>query len=319
MSSNIYHPFQVVLNIQNDSLISFNVNSGKIFNFYNPLNYRDVLCDINKLPLPKLPYSLSSEDVVLESNKTISKTKFITDTSFPVKGGTQKIIIYLFASFLAPEKWVSGSSYIPFIDKSWIVCNFYGDLDENSSFTTLGQTKNPDVKNIKFEVFDINEFNLQTDSLYITNPDLFEEEINPNSSAVNLGPIAKLTKINNIWQISQFIKENYAFTDFFDSFFYEKCNTEKYDLNFREVIPKEPETERYESESYQNFLNKKAIFKFMAPPVKTHLRGHFKYTANTIGMTETKILEEQYKFPRDYNYIRLEELSEVSEERNGGY
>jgi hypothetical protein len=318
MPSNIYHPFQVILNTQGSTLKSFNVNAGKIFNFYNPLNYRNVLCDINKLPLPTLPYSLSSEDVVLESNKTISKTKFITDTSFIAQPQWDKIIIYLFASFFPPEKWVSGSSYIPFIDKAWIVYNYYTTLNENFSFTTVGETKNPDKKNIKFEVFDINNFNLQEDSLFAVEPSVFEETINPNSSAVNLGPIAELTKKNNKWTTTQFIKENYAFTDFFDSAFYEKCNTERYNLNFEETLEKDPQ-KNLENEKYQNFLNKKAVFNFMKPPNANIMRGYFKYTTKPLGVSVDKILEEQYKFPRDYNYIRLEELTSAGDERTGGY
>jgi hypothetical protein len=315
MSFNIYHPFEIVLNRDGDTITSFNVNSGKIFNFYNPLNYRNVLYDLKKLPLPDLPYSLSSNNVLLEDGSSIKKGKYIKDTSYKIDSGAMQIIVYLFACFLPPEKWVPGSSYIPLIDKSWVVCKVLNGMEENSDFRIVGQIKNPSPENIKFEVFDINNFNLNTSALYSSDEDLFEEEINSNFSAINLGAIAKLVKTGNNWVVTQFIKENYSFTEFFDASFYEKCNTERFDLNLREKIKEE---EKENSVIYQNFLNKKRALEFMRPPTKEHMRGYIKYTAQG-AVIESKILDAQYKFPPDYNYIRLEVLGEPFSERGGGY
>jgi hypothetical protein len=316
MSFGLYDPFQVVLNKEGNNVTSFSINSGKIFNFYNPLNYRNVLCGLKKPALPELPYSISSNNVILEDGKSITKIKFIEETSFKINSSTMQIVIYLFACFLPPEKWVPGSSYIPFIDKSWVVCKFFNGLGEDSEFTIVGETKNPSPENIKFEVFDINKFNLESSPLYSSNKDLFEEEINSNFNAVNLGPIAKLIKINNNWQITQFIKDNYAFTELFDSSFYEKCNIPEFDLNLREKIKEE---EKESSVIYQKFLNKQKAFEFMMPPSQNHMRGYIKYTFNGISPGESKILEAQYKFPPDNDYIRLERLGDQSFEKGGGY
>ena len=55
-----YHPFKTeVFKINNSDI--FAINSGKVFNFYNPLNYRNVTCDIYGKPLPKLDFFLNEE------------------------------------------------------------------------------------------------------------------------------------------------------------------------------------------------------------------------------------------------------------------
>jgi hypothetical protein len=217
---------------------------------------------------------------------------------------------------LPPEKWVPGYSYIPKIDKSWVVCKYLSSLEESSEFTVKGQIKNPNPNNIKFEVFDINEFNEPASPLFQAKEDYLEEEINPNFNAVNLGPIAKLIKTGEEWRVFQFIKTNYPFTEFFDANFYEKCNTERFNLNLRERIDEE---DKEESLVYQNWLNKKKVFEFLRSPTVDHARGYIKYTKNTLGEFEHKILEGQYKFPPDYDYVRLENLDPPILEDFGGY
>ena len=58
------HPFEVLIleDIPSDGNKSFAINSGKIINFHNPLNYRNVKCDSGGVFLPNLPYSIKNPD-----------------------------------------------------------------------------------------------------------------------------------------------------------------------------------------------------------------------------------------------------------------
>ena len=60
MQSQDYYPFKTEIFKRNNSDI-FAINSGKVFNFYNPLNYRNVTCDVFGKPLPKLQFFLNEE------------------------------------------------------------------------------------------------------------------------------------------------------------------------------------------------------------------------------------------------------------------
>lgn len=224
------HPFEVLIlqDTPSEGVTSFAINSGKIFNFYNPLNYRNVQCNSNGPPLPSLPYSIKNSTRE-EQEESIFQTSFVIDST------TFRIEIFLFCCFKPPENWVAGPSYIPMIDKTWVVFKNYSDPDDKSKFTIKGNVRNLTESNIKLNYYDAND--KQDDSEKESG--VFEEEIDWVDNAVNLGPIALLKKTNEVWSVTQFLKENYPFTDFFDSKTFELCNTQKYNLNNKQVLKKE--------------------------------------------------------------------------------
>ena len=80
MQSQDYYPFKTEIFKRNNSDI-FAINSGKVFNFYNPLNYRNVTCDVFGKPLPKLQFFLN-EERKSERNGTIEETSFILKPNY---------------------------------------------------------------------------------------------------------------------------------------------------------------------------------------------------------------------------------------------
>ena len=210
MKTEIYHPFEVdVLPILNDGVefLYFSVNSGKVFNFYNPLNYRMATCDRDGPELPKLPFSLRSDFASIK------------DKIFLIEEGVSKIYVYLFCSFLPPKNWVPGPSFIPFIDKAWIVY-------KTSNGQIKGNTKNELASHIKYQTF---KTGLPT-PIGVSASEIDTTQI-PHGNAINYSPIACIEKINNKWQIDQFLKDDLPITTLFDSSSFELHNTSLYDLS----------------------------------------------------------------------------------------
>jgi hypothetical protein len=216
MKVEVCHPFEVtvlpILNVDTESLY-FTVNAGKVFNFFNPLNYRNVTCDRDGPVLPKLPFSLKSNFGDIE-NKI-----------FLIKEGWTKVYIYLFCSFLPPTNWVPGPSFIPLIDKAWIVY-------KSNSPEVVGETTNRGEFNIKYQTYK----NGATEAPAETNSNLIETSNNLFGNAINYSPIACIEKIDDEWQVNQFLKDNLPITTLFDSSSFELHNTSLYNLGEEERL-----------------------------------------------------------------------------------
>jgi len=277
-----YHPFKTeVFKINNSDI--FAINSGKVFNFYNPLNYRNVTCDIYGKPLPKLD-SFLNEERKSERNGTIKETSFI------LKPDYFKVNIHLLASFNPPDKWVPGPSYIPFLDKAWIACKAYLDEEDRSNFEVLGNTKNLNDSNIKFESFNVNKPEDSEGFEY-----LYRDEIYWGGNAMNLAIVASIYKDKEgEWVVEQFLNENYPLTELFDSASFELMNTELYDINISQILKDE------EIELNETILgNKINVSTFLERPSEATLRGSIKHNKNIniISFTNQPI------FPNEENRI----------------
>jgi hypothetical protein len=275
-----YHPFKTeVFKINNSDI--FAINSGKVFNFYNPLNYRNVTCDIYGKPLPKLDFFLN-EERKSERNGTIKETSFILKSEY------FKVNIYILASFNPPDKWVPGPSYIPFLDKACIACKAYLDEEDRSNFEILGNTKNLSDSNIKLESFDLNaeERNSELDYLY-------RDEIYWGGNAINLAIVASIYKDEKgEWTVDQFLNENYALTELFDSASFELMNTEFYDINVSETL----EDEKLELNE-KIIGNKKQVSTLLGRSSENSLRGYIKHNKNINIISYSK----QFIFPSEEN------------------
>jgi len=202
MKTEIYHPFEVAIfpRLTGPESLYFAVNSGKVFNFYNPLNYRNVTCDRDGPNLPRLPFKLTAST---SSSSSVQAGTY--PLIFPIESSWTKIYIYLFCSFLPPKNWVPGPSFIPFIDKAWIVY-------KNNSGTIIGETKNKEVAHIKYQT-------------YKSGGEGYK------GNAINYSPIASIEKSeNDEWIVNQFLTDDLPITTLFDSSSFELHNTEMYKL-----------------------------------------------------------------------------------------
>ena len=209
MSIEIYHPFEVAIlpGLTAVDSLHFSVNSAKVFNFYNPLNYRNVKCDRNGSTLPSLPFSLKESSSVVESK------------IFPIESSWSKIYIYLFCSFLPPKNWSPSTSFIPFIDNAWIV---YKSQDGFIG----GKTKNEKPSHIKYQTF---RSGLTVPSTIPENQ--IEKTKIEYGNAINYSPIASIEKVNDKWIVNQFLKDDLPITTLFDSSSFELHNTDLYKLS----------------------------------------------------------------------------------------
>ena len=286
-----YHPFEVIISkgLENPENLRFSVNSGKVFNFYNPLNYRKVKYDALGLFLPDLPYKALKTEIKPE--------EAWQNTSFEFKQA-YKINIYLLCSFNPPTKWVSGPSYIPMIDNAWIICKYFLDESDNSIFEIKGQTKNQSDTNIKFESFDYNLQNYQGEEPNIA---FYESPIDTRGNAVNLGIIASLNKQqDNTWKVSQFLKENYPIMDFFNSNDFEFQNTSLFDQNVTKSSAEDNITE--DDFKYQINTERRKIVGLIDFQNFESERGYIKYTSE---LSNTSF----YQFKLPYTSIPCEYLS----------
>lgn len=300
MNFEIYHPFETVIlkGLKNNvNTQSFAVNSGKVFNFYNPLNFRNVKSNLAGKPLPKLPFSIV---------KGSKDSEFINEIIFDIAEDYYKIDIYLFCNFYPPSKWVPGPTFIPFVNEAWIVSKVYLDEADPKIFKIIGSTKNsntPEV--IKYESFNINrqdeagndiEYNEETDYL-------FEETINWNGNAFCYSPISSLKKDeNDEWQVTQFLKDNLPITSFFDSAQFELNNTEMYDLNIKEKLPssetlsdEQKEEKKAKIEEQNKIIDvKKIVSEYFSRPntdeVKGYIRSYIEFETRS-RITQLKLDE----------------------------
>ena len=300
MNFEIYHPFETVIlkGLKNNvNTQSFAVNSGKVFNFYNPLNFRNVKSNLAGKPLPKLPFSIV---------KGSKDSEFINEIIFDIAEDYYKIDIYLFCNFYPPSQWVPGPTFIPFVNEAWIVSKVYLDEADPKIFKIIGSTKNsntPEV--IKYESFNINrqdeagndiEYNEETDYL-------FEETINWNGNAFCYSPIASLKKDeNDEWQVTQFLKDNLPITSFFDSAQFELNNTEMYDLNIKEKLPssetlsdEQKEEKKAKIEEQNKIIDvKKIVSEYFSRPntdeVKGYIRSYIEFETRS-RITQLKLDE----------------------------
>ena len=146
-----YHPFEVsILDNIPEGKKSIAINNGKIINFYNPLNFRNVKLDSNGKLLPELPYDIKK--IPLEN-----ENKYIEETSFAIEDANAwRIHILLCCSFNPPKKWIPGYSYIPMIDNAWLLFQVYSDREFTYKYKLFGDTKNPKDTNIKLDIYNAN-------------------------------------------------------------------------------------------------------------------------------------------------------------------
>lgn len=283
------HPFEVLIfnGLSPGGQKTFSINSGKIINFYNPLNYRYVQCDSEGPFLPSLPYPI-------KRTTGNQNQPSVLGTSFIINDDVFKIDIFLFCSFKPPENWVAGPSYIPMIDKAWIVYRTFSDLENLNKYTVNGSVLNPSENNIKLLAYDIS-LDPAEDNL-----GLFENEINWIGNAINLGPIALLQKNQGVWSIIQFLKDNYIFSDFFDSKFFEACNTEKFNLNVKKEI--DGKDKLFNDDL---LFNKEKVINYLNYPNKEETKGYIKY-AEDIYLYKSAS-SSMFKFPLE-SARRLEKI-----------
>jgi hypothetical protein len=247
MKVEVCHPFEVtvlpILNVDTESLY-FTVNAGKVFNFFNPLNYRNVTCDRDGPVLPKLPFSLKSNFADIK------------DQVFLIKEGWTKIYIYLYCSFLPPSKWVPGPSFIPIVDKAWIVY-------KSNTSEIGGETKNKRESNIKYQTYKAGA----TAAPGETNANLIETPYDLFGNAINYSPIACIEKIDDEWQVNQFLKDNLPITTLFDSSSFELHNTSRYNL---------PKDDRTISQGLTLSKMKQQVSEIFGIPTANILKGYIR-------------------------------------------
>jgi hypothetical protein len=220
MKIETYHPFEVILSRSYFEPDSYEilVNQGTVYNFYNPANFRITKIDRDGLFLEKLPISVAIQSKDKEK-KRVDPIRVIGDYT--------KIEIYLFASFLPPVKWVPSAFFIPKVDEVWLVFKIYQD-NEEKPFFYIGNTKNSKPEHIRYEAHKAQEFNLEN-----PNAAIYENEIDWNGNAFNLGIIASLEKKDGEWTIKQFIKEHFPVTFFFNFATYEMANSDRFSIDIQ--------------------------------------------------------------------------------------
>lgn len=118
-------PFQTFV-----SSDTYFVNAGKVINYFNPVNYRDVRVDRDSIVLPNISRNIEME------------------AAFGIQPDIIKIEIFLFASFSPPLFWVPGNAYVPKINNAWIVRR---EQFTDFSYQTLGTINNKSSLDIRFE------------------------------------------------------------------------------------------------------------------------------------------------------------------------
>lgn len=206
------HPFKI--SVRNNSVF---INGGRVYCFYNPLNFQNVRWDSKKPFLPQEPIPVSEE---LQREEGINTRDY--GISIPV--GTVGINVHLMASFLPPKKWVPSHFYIPIIQRAWIVLVCTKADGEDLTSEIKGSVLNLTNDNIRYQSFDINLPVPENEEVY--NP-----EPNPLGNAWNLGLLGQVEKIENNWKIVQCISDHFPITPFRNLWSYAGSNTEIYDQN----------------------------------------------------------------------------------------
>ena len=327
MNFKVYHPFETIILKglrENINIESFVVNSGNVFNFYNPLNFRNVKSNLTGKPLPKLPFSIVKGSKDLE---------LINETVFDIAEDYYKIDIYLFCNFYPPSKWVPGPTFIPFVNEAWIVSKVYLDEADPKIFKIIGSTKNSNTPGtegcngeinsqsaqgatgssafqvpIKYESFDLSKINEAGDEIIFNENTtyLFEEEINWDGNAFCYSPIASIKKDeNNEWQVTQFLKGNLPITSFFDSASFEMHNTEMYDINNKQPLKTSEEIKEKNKENYA----KKIVSSYFNYPDMEEMKGYIRYNQQTY-FAIYQVKYQQLKLNENFEGLESIALSE---------
>lgn len=282
------HPFKIYI-IDNKVF----VNAGKVYCFYNPLNFKKVRWDASKSYLPNQPIPLSLTD-----RQTLGIND--ADLGIQIPSNTVGIDISLFASFSRPEKWVPANFYIPIIKKAWIVLTCF---KQNGDFTIIGKTKNEDRRDVKYEAFDPEKTEPDDNDAYFSTADDI-------GNAWNLCLLGQAEFVENNWNITQCINKNFPITPIRNIWPYLASNTNIYNFNISNALSQEqnPTRDKQESSLYRNplwnpyytFLNSDWLdgsptqFTYINVPNTKTNRGHIVYT-DLYYSTESKA--KQLRFP----------------------
>lgn len=214
------HPFEI--SIYKDGAIDrLKVNYAKVYNFYNPSNYREVKFKRDGLVLPKLPI------------RTDEKAPPVNEYSLAITQDINFIVVHLMASFLPPLKWVPSKKFIPKIDNVWLVFRIYNKNTDNITLFNakehieiIGETNNSSIKHIKYEYF--NKYKKDKSETEVIDKKF---KFNLKGSAVNLATVGIASKKETgSWEIKQYLKSNLPLTLTMETSIYEMCNTPRFNL-----------------------------------------------------------------------------------------
>lgn len=275
-----YHPFEILVSRSLFDIDSAEimVNAGIVYNYYNPGNFRDVKFDAGGDRLEPMPFSprvvngkkINYENITLRLDETVTR-----------------VVIYLVASFLPPLKWVPSAYFSPKIDEAWLMFRTFQTENDQSSFSIHGTTKNPKKEHIKYEVFDVNNFEIPE---HVDGNTFYESTPNWLGNAFNLGIIGVAEKNDSTWTVKQCIKDNFPITFFLNTAMYQTANTDIFSGNVYEEIDEETLLEK------RNKIERSNLLRNM--PISVHeYRGNIQNYA-VIDLTNNT---RQLKFPMIYS------------------
>lgn len=232
----------IVKGIKTPSSVDAMVNYGRVYNFYNPLNFSETKINQNSIVL---------DDIPLRTKEKVEQL------CVPIADNIKRVAVYLMASFLPPKEWVPGAYFIPIIDESWLLFRLYESEEDQDQFILIGETKNSKHEHIKYEYWG------SLDEPFVNpNPIFFEDEPRIMGNAFNLGIIGIAERVSDIWNIKQCINNHFPVTFFFDTYTYETCNTHRFYLGAIE------EKKKIEIGDYCGIM----------PPEARHYRGNIQYS-----------------------------------------
>lgn len=125
-------PFKII--VSEDTYI---INGGKVINFYNSINYRNVKRHRDELELPQIDRFLDSSSIFYFGIDVV------------------EVNIYLMASFKAPQYWVPGHVFSPIIDNAWIV---RVETDSEGNSIVYGEIENNQGYHIRYDTVESKVF-----------------------------------------------------------------------------------------------------------------------------------------------------------------
>lgn len=289
------HPFKI--SVVNNSIF---VNGGRVYCYYNPLNFQNVRWDAKKSFLPQQPLPVSDE---LQKEEGIK----ISENGIPIPQKTEGINIYLLASFLPPKRWIPSAYYIPIIQRAWIALLCAKKNEENPEsvdLTIIGETQNFSSQNIRLRPVD-QGYGFRDVS---ENSDMYRP-YNEKSNAWNLGILGQVQKTENSWTIVQSIKNHFPITYFRDAFDYSTANTELYNVNNTDVLDVIEWKAKYsEAQRIYAELNSFLMSDFFYSPNAIRI-GHLNYKPTSLAFSSFP----EFKFP-----LTSVDVGENSYQRNAG-
>lgn len=282
------HPFQIkIINVNNTPKIV--INKGFVYNYYNPLNFRNVKWNRDSSFLPSTPLPLDNDSITAESI-------VLSEYGIDIPSDKNAVNIYLLCSFLPPQKWVPSSFYIPVVDNAWILCVFVNDSkdEEGNSVSNYGnivikgETQNSSARHIKYECHDVNQPNFQPEILAMTggNAEDFYKDFGVENSlgnAFNMCLIGQAEKLaggssnSPNWIIYQYIKDNYPITFFLNTETYLACNTNMWNSNITENFLGEEEFFIYQQIYEANGRALDLTNFYQTTPNQDDYAGHFNF------------------------------------------